>query len=716
MPSFLLEVGTEELPASFVSDAVAQWRSLIPQSLNSYALKSDKISIYATPRRLAALITGLPDRQADREEEVKGPPSQAAFKDGQPTAAAVGFARKQGVEVGQLTVKPTDKGDFVFIQKTIRGQLTEEILQQLVPQWVFSLEGKRLMRWGNGDLKFPRPIRWLVALWDAKVLPVTLTNAGETIKSDRLSRAHRVLHPEPVSIPDAESYVESLAAGFVKVDPVTRQQEIESQIEAAATQLKGWTPIYPDLLSEVIDLVEFPTAVVGKFDERFLDLPTEAIATVMVTHQRYFPVFKNEKAQELLPYFITISNGNPEQKATIAAGNERVIRARLADGEYFYKADLSHSLESYLPKLEKVTFQEELGSVSAKVTRIQTIAKLISQQLNLSKKETQQIQRTAELSKADLVTQMVGEFPELQGVMGQKYALASGEDREVSVGILEHYLPRNSGDDLPETTVGRVVGISDRLDTIVSIFGLGMLPTGSSDPFALRRGANAIINIIWSGNLSINLQQLIEQTAQDFNRLRPQTNVSELVTQIREFCLQRIKTLLQEEKQIDYDLVNSVIGENDLEYSDRALQNLLDARDRALFLQIIRNNGSLEKIYPTVNRSTRLAAQGDLDKQQLKPEKLVNSKLFEKASERNFYESLIQIVPQTERAQSERNYQLLVDSLSEIAPVVSSFFDGDDSVLVMDSNPDIKRNRLNLLGLLRNHARVLADFGAIVKS
>jgi glycyl-tRNA synthetase beta chain len=716
MPSFLLEVGTEELPASFISEAVEQWRSRIPQSLDSFALKSDKISVYATPRRLAVLITGLPLQQADREEEIKGPPAQAAFKNNQPTPAATGFARKQGVEVSQLEVRETDKGDFVFVKKRITGQPTTEILQQLVPQWIFGLEGKRLMRWGNGDIKFPRPIRWLVALWDREVLDIELVNAEEKIKSDRTSRTHRVLHPQPISIPDADSYVESLAAGFIKVDPETRQQEITAQIQKESQNLNGFAAIYPDLLEEVTNLVEFPTVVVGKFDDRFLELPTEAIATVMVTHQRYFPVFKDEQATELLPYFITISNGNPAQKATIAAGNERVIRARLADGEYFYKADLAHPLVSYLPKLEKVTFQEQLGSVSDKVNRIKTIAQSISQQLNIPETEAQQIQRTAQLSKADLVTQMVGEFPELQGVMGQKYALASGEDSQVATGIFEHYLPRNAGDRLPETIVGQVVGISDRLDTIVSIFGLGMLPTGSSDPFALRRAANGIINIIWSGNLAINLQQLIEDVAQDFQKLRPETNLSELISQLREFCFQRIKTLLQEEKQIDYDLVNAVVGEDDVEYRDRVFQNLLDTRDRALFLQQIRNNGTLEEIYSTVNRSTRLAAQGDLDKQQLEPEKLVNPELFEKASERNFYESLIEIVPQTKLAQSHRNYQLLVDSLSAIAPVVSRFFDGDDSVLVMDPNPNIKLNRLNLLGLLRNHARILADFGAIVKS
>jgi glycyl-tRNA synthetase beta chain len=310
---------------------------------------------------------------------------------------------------------------------------------------------------------------------------------------------------------------------------------------------------------------------------------------------------------------------------------------------------------------------------------------------------------------------MVYEFPELQGIMGEKYALASGEDVEVANAIFQHYLPTGAGDSLPTTLTSQIVGLADRLDTLVSIFGLGLIPTGSSDPFALRRAANAVINITWFANLPINLANLLTQITADFAakyHKDPQT----LTAALAEFFLQRIRTLLQDEKQIDYDLVNAVLGENDPEYTERALEDLLDVRDRALYLQQIRNDGTLDKIYETVNRSTRLAAQGDLDQQQLEPTNLIQTQLFQKSSEESFYNALVELVPSTQKAKESRNYQLLITGLAKIAPTVARFFDGEDSVLVMDPNPDIKRNRLYLLGLLRNHARVLADFGAIVKN
>jgi glycyl-tRNA synthetase beta chain len=310
---------------------------------------------------------------------------------------------------------------------------------------------------------------------------------------------------------------------------------------------------------------------------------------------------------------------------------------------------------------------------------------------------------------------MVYEFPELQGIMGEKYALANGENPEVAKAIFEHYLPRNADDIFPQTLTGQIVGLGDRLDTLVSIFGLGLIPTGSSDPFALRRAANAIVNIAWLANLQINLSTLLEEIATDFATTFNK-DAKSLIKTLQEFFLQRIRTLLQDEKQIDYDLVNAVLGENDPEYTERALTDLLDVRDRALYLQQIRKDGTLDKIYETVNRSTRLAAQGNLDFQTLEPQSLINPQLFQKKSESAFYNALLELVPQTQAAQQNRDYQLLVTALAKIAPTVSTFFDGEDSVLVMDANPDIKQNRLNLLGLLRNHARVLADFGAIVKN
>ncbi|MEG4391956.1 glycine--tRNA ligase subunit beta [Microcoleus sp. BROC3] len=748
MPNFLLELGTEELPASFVASSAQQWQRLVPATLAEESLTNDSINVYATPRRLAVLVKGLPVQQLDREEEVKGPPASSAFKDGKPTKAAEGFAKKQGVEIEALEVRATDKGDFVFVLKKIPGRMSADILTELVPQWINKLEGKRFMRWADGDLKFPRPIRSLVALLDDTVLPITLVSGSDTVKSDRISQGHRVLYTPPtpplgkegtslptpplgkegtslptpplgkggtggVSIPQAEDYVECLRAACVEVDRTQRKNQIKAQVEAAATKQGGYAAITEELLEEVTDLVEWPNAVVGKFDDEFLILPPEVITTIIVTNQRYFPILKSPDFPELLPYFITISNGDPAKAAIIAAGNERVVRARLADGQFFYKADLVKPLEDYLPKLATVTFQEDLGTVRAKVDRLCKIASLITHQLQITDEQQAYIARAALLCKADLVTQMVYELPEMQGIMGQKYALASGEPEEVATAIFEHYLPKGAGDNLPQTLTGQVVAIADKLDTLVSIFGLGMLPTGSSDPFALRRAANAITNIIWAAQLPVNLHQLLAEVVAEFTATRPETP-AELLAQLYEFFLQRIRTLLQEEKNVDYDLVNAVLGENDPEYTERALRDLLDALERALFLQQIRNNQTLDLIYETVNRSTRLAAQGDLDKVELEPKTAVKPELFQKSSEQAFYDAVVQLVPQTLLSKQTRNYQQLVDSLTEIAPTVSNFFDGPESVLVMDSDPEIKQNRLNLLGLLRNHARVLADFGAIV--
>ncbi len=713
MPAFLLEVGTEELPASFLSDALTQWRSRIPQALSAQSLNSEAVEVYGTPRRLAVLIQGLPSQQPDREEDVKGPPAQTAFQDGKPKPAAVGFAKKQGVDVSALEIRTTDKGDFIFVRKVIPGRPVAEILTELVREWIWGLEGKRLMRWGDGDARFSRPIRWLVALLDDAVLPIELVNGSETIKSDRLSHGHRVLYPKTVTIPQATDYLTALRSAYVVVNPDERATTIQQQIQESVQEVDGYAEIYPGLLAEVTNLVEWPTAVVGKFESEFLNLPTEVITTVMVSHQRYFPVFTAANTKELLPYFVTISNGDPAKSDIIAVGNARVIRARLADGQFFYKADLAKPLDSFLPQLAKVTFQEDLGSLLDKVGRIEKNTELIIAQLKVHLNSHDFLDllatapRAAKLCKADLVSQMVYEFPELQGVMGQKYAAASGESELVATAILEHYLPKGADDVLPQTLGGQVVGLADRLDTLVSIFSLGMIPTGSSDPFALRRAANAVVNVTWSANLRVNLQQLLEQIAGDN---------TQLLLALQDFFLQRVRTLLQEEHRIDYDLVNAVLGENDPEYAERALKDLLDVRDRALFLQQIRHDGTLEKIYETVNRSTRLAAQGDLDTKQLEPESVIRKELFQKSSEAAFYDILVDLLPQTVAAQQSGNYQQLVTALVENTPTVSNFFDGPESVLVMDSDPEIKRNRLNLLGLLRNHARVLGDFGAIVKN
>ena len=712
MATFLLEVGTEDLPASFVSDALDQWKAKIPAVLEEQLLTPESIEFYGTPRRLALVLNGIPERQPDREEEAKGPSVKAAFKDGKPTKAAEGFARSRGVSVDDFEIRETKKGEFIFVTQKIAGREANDILTELIPQWILGLEGKRFMRWGDGDLKFPRPVRWLVTLMDDQVLPITLTNGSETCTSDRISQGHRVLHPEPLSLKNATGYVDAMTSIYVDVDPEERRKKIVAQVATAAKSVKGEAIVNPELLEEVINLVEWPTAVVGKYDEEFLELPSEVAITEMESHQRYFPL---KSGDSLLPNFITISNGDPAKSDIIAEGNARVIRARLSDGMFFFNADRTQSLADCLPKLEMVTFEERLGSMRQKVDRIVGVAGAIATQLNLDSTQTELVSRAALLCKADLVTQMVGEFPELQGIMGEKYARTSKEPEAVATAISEHYLPKGAGDSLPQSLTGQVVGLADRLDTLVSIFSLGMKPTGSSDPFALRRAANAVVSIIWAGGLGINLTELLTDITTTFAKERDGVDASELKQELDSFFEQRVRTLLQDDEAIDYDLINAVVGEDDADYRARVLSNLLDARDRARFLQEIRTNGTLANVYETVNRASKLATKGDLDTNILNPTGIVDADLFQSPAETAFNESLQQLVPQTEAAQAERDYQKLIDGLKKAAPIVAEFFDGENSVMVMDDDAAIRQNRLNLLGLLRNHARVLADFGAIVK-
>ena len=718
MATFLLEVGTEELPASFVSDALHQWQHRVMADLEAEALAPASVRFYGTPRRLAMVLEGLPDRQPDRTEEVKGPPAQAAFKEGQPTKAAEGFARSRGVAVEALEIRETDKGSFVFVTQAVAGRPAAQVLTDRIPDWILNLEGKRFMRWGDGDLRFPRPIRWLVALIDAEVLPLTLDNGSITCQSGHYSQGHRVLAPEPLALRHAQDYVETLRHAFVEIDPAARRSLIQTQVEAAAQALGGVPILSEALLDEVTNLVEWPTAVVGQFDAEFLDLPPEVAIMEMESHQRYFPVKASAQSAELMPYFITISNGDPQKSAIITEGNARVIRARLSDGKFFFDADRAVPLDRFVDKLETVTFEERLGSMAAKVKRIGAIADRIADQIAIDPSTRRQIQRAAHLCKADLVSQMVGEFPELQGVMGRTYARHGGEPEAVATAIFEHYLPRGAHDQLPGTLAGQVVGLADRLDTLVGIFSLGERPSGSSDPFALRRAANAVVHITWAAGLPLNLLALLQTVVDDAvaNPAMPVTDAAPLYHHLRDFFLQRVQTLLQDDLGLDYDLVQAVLGDDNPAYADRVLTDVLDAKDRALFLQLIRQDGRLAAIYETVNRATRLAAQGDLDTTVLDPAGHVETQRFQSPAEHAFLASLTTLLPQTQAAQTHRDYHQLMAGLQQAAPVVSAFFDGPDSVLVMDEDPDIRRNRLNLLGLLRNHALVLANFGAIVKS
>ncbi|BBC25321.1 glycine--tRNA ligase subunit beta [Pseudanabaena sp. ABRG5-3] len=708
MASFLLEVGTEELPASFIVDALRQWQERIPKILDEHQLTTSKVSVYGTPRRLAVLIDGLPVQQSDRSVELKGPAVGSAFvkgdPQGEPTKALLGFAKSKGIDLKDIFIKETDKGAFVFANQQIVGRQTADILQELAPSWITGLEGKRLMRWGNGDLKFPRPIRWLVALFNSKILPITLEN----VQSDRLSQGHRVLHPRSVVIDTAKDYVATLREAFVIVDGKERQHHILTQINSIVELFNGNAEIPDDLLEEVTYLVEFPTAVIGEFEREFLELPQPVIKTEMVSHQRYFPVHSATNPDQLLPRFITISNGNPDKSRLIAAGNGRVIRARLSDGKFFYDSDRAVHLETFLPLLEKVTFQAQLGSVAEKVERIRAIAKLVANSitnLEIPEAELVLIDRTAQLAKADLVTQMVKEFPELQGQMGYYYALASKEPVAVATGIREHYQPKGAGDALPTSLTGKIVAIADRIDSLVGIFGLGIIPTGSSDPFALRRAATGVVQIAWENGFALDLPKLLQSAIAIYADKNLLAKPAETVLEnLYKWFKQRCDTILSEQG-IDYDLVDAVTGTDDLAYTLQGLSNLTRIKERAHFLQQSREDATLGAIYEPIVRASRLAVQGDLDSVTVDVKSVINPATLTDAAEQELYQAIAALPSQPSDEQ-------LMEGIKAIAPVLAKFF---DDVLVMAEDPQVRQNRLNLLGIIRNYSRQLANFSSILK-
>ena len=708
MASYLLEVGTEELPASFIVDALRQWQERIPKNLDEHQLTTSKINVYGTPRRLAVLIEGLPIEQSDRSLEIKGPAIGSAFVNGdvqgEPTKALIGFAKSKGIDLKDIFIKETDKGAFVFANQQVIGRETTEILQELAINWITGLEGKRLMRWGNGDLKFPRPIRWLVSLFNSKILPISLEN----MHSDRISRGHRVLHPRSVIIDTAIDYVATLREAFVVVDGKERQRHIFTQINSIVELFGGQAEVPQDLLEEVAYLVEFPTAVIGEFEREFLELPQPVIKTEMVSHQRYFPVYSVKNPDQLLPRFITISNGDPDKSRLIAAGNGRVIRARLSDGKFFYDSDRAVHLETFLPLLEKVTFQAQLGSVAEKVARIRAIANsVIASISNLETTEADQvlIDRTAQLCKADLVTQMVKEFPELQGQMGYYYALSSEEPLAVATGIREHYQPRGASDSLPTSLTGKIVAISDRIDTLVGIFGLGIIPTGSSDPFALRRAATGVVQIAWESGFALDLPKLLQAAIAIYAEKNLLAKPAETVLEnLYKWFKQRCETILAEQG-IEYDLVNAVMGNEEIAYTLQGLSNLTRIKERAHFLQQSRTRATLDAIYEPIVRASRLAVQGNLDSVTLDVTAIINPAILTEAAEQELYQAIAALPSQPSDEQ-------LMEGIRAIAPVLSKFF---DDVLVMAEDAQTRQNRLNLLGIIRNYSRQLADFSAILK-
>jgi len=723
MATFLLEIGSEELPADFVRLALPQLRQRVEDDLVAARLTWQELRVTGTPRRLAVLIGGLATRQEDRREDRKGPPAATAFAEGSPTAAALGFAGRCGVPAEALEVRPTPKGDFVFAQVLEPGQPTTTVLQSLIPEWIWGLQGRRFMRWGAGESRFSRPVRWLVALLDDEVVPVDLVDCDPVVSSGRLSRGDR-LSQQPLAIARADVYFETLAAAAVMADRDGRAATIGAEIKAAAQAAAGVPDLPEALFDELVDLVEAPQVLTGSLDERYLALPPEVLSTVMRSHQRYVPLgcpgalpdsLALEARDLLLSRFLFVANGrDPAAADTVRRGNERVLRARLDDAAFFVRADRSVASIDRRDQLDRVAFAEGLGSLLDRTQRLEWFTDALLEDLALAvptAAAAAAARRAAHLCKHDLVSQMVAEFPELQGVMGGKYLLAEGEPRAVALAVQEHYLPRGAGDSLPTSDAGAVVALAERLELLLSSFARGERPSGSSDPYGLRRAGNGILQILWDRGWTLDLVALLQRSCRHWAAMLPDLDIDaiSLEASMVELLRQRLVSQLEEEG-FDGDLVEAVAGETVL--TARLLGDPADARRRLLLLADLRHQGQLAALQTVVQRASRLAAKGDLDLGALGPEGRVDVALFNSPSEAAML-GVIETLRPYAQAQDGSGYGALAQGLAQSSSILANFFDGPQSVLVMADDPAVRRNRLNLLGILRNQAAQLADFNCL---
>ena len=721
MEKLLFEIGTEEIPAKFMPGILAQLKELAEKKMDELRIPYEAVKVYGTPRRMTFIADGVAEHQADSTIEAKGPSVKIAFKDGEATKAAQGFARGQGVDVEDLEVR----GEYVYAVKHLAGQEVEDLLPGLLHDILTSLSFPKTMRWADHDFRFVRPIRWLVALFGDDVIPVEITG----VKSGKFSRGHRFLRPAlvegakaveslddakellekavsavkntvssavnktpgAVEIPCAEAYEEILKDNFVMVDQDARRELIRQQVIDLAIEEGGHAEIDEDLLEEVNYLVEWPTALCGCFEERFLPLPKECIITPMREHQRYFPVLKEDGS--LLNKFITVRNGGKEHLDVVAHGNERVLRARLSDAEFFFNEDRKQPLEARLAKLTTVSFQEGLGNMNDKSQRLVKAADMIAFGLN-SKVDREKLARTALLCKTDLVTGMVVEFTELQGVMGREYALLDGEAPEVAKGIYEHYLPRFAGDELPATDIGRIVGIADKLDNIVATFSRGLAPTGSQDPYALRRQALGIINILIDGNYYVSMIKLIAGVAYLLNI--PSEKTKEVIMPVMDFFKQRLKNMLLDQG-IRYDVVDAVLADDRND----------DIADLAARAQALNAFVATEEAPALIQAATRVA---NLCKK-IEQETAINTNLFQNPAEGELHKAVTELNNEMLLATVQFNYAAVLQTACKLVAPVNKFF---DDVMVMDNDEQIKNNRLALLSAVKDITHAVGDLSCIV--
>lgn len=714
MEKLLFEIGTEEIPAKFMPGILKQLKELAAAKMQELRIPFEDITVYGTPRRMAFIAGGVAETQADVVVEAKGPSVKIAYVSGAPSKAAQGFARGQGVDVKDLVVRD----NYVYAVKHLAGQPVVELLPGLLMDILTSLSFPKTMRWADYEFRFVRPIRWMVALFGDQIIPVEICG----VKSGKFSMGHRFMQQSlkaaaesqgllsaalskvgnkvysalagvkgAVEIPSAGDYKKVMYDNFVMVDQDERCALILQQIKDLAAQNGGEAEINADLLEEVNYLVEWPTALCGKFEEKFLSLPKECIITPMREHQRYFPVLDEDG--NLLNKFITVRNGGSEHLDIVTHGNERVLRARLSDAEFFFNEDCATKLEDRLEKLKTVSFQEGLGNMYDKSERLVKMAEMLRFAINTPVDE-EELRRCALLCKTDLVTGMVIEFTELQGVMGREYALLDGEKPEVATGIFEHYLPRFAGDALPATTIGRIVGIGDKLDNICATFSRGLAPTGSQDPYALRRQALGVINILLDANYHISLAKIIAGTLYLLD-IKPE-ETGKLVPQIMEFFKQRLRNLLMDQG-IRYDVIDAV-------FADKRNDDMVDLAVRCKALAAYVEAGNAE---PLVQVSVRVS---NLCKK-IEKEVAISGALFKDESENKLHEVVAAVSKEIIPEIVLYDYAAVLKAGEKVIEPVNTFF---DNVMVMDEDENVKNNRLAMLEEVRGIVNAVGDLSLLV--
>ncbi|WP_425806832.1 glycine--tRNA ligase subunit beta [Desulfitobacterium sp. Sab5] len=669
---FLLEIGTEEIPAKFAPGVLQQLEEKARKQLQELRLDFAELKVYTTPRRMAMLIKDLAEKQTDLEAEVKGPAFKAAFDtDGNPTKAAQGFARGQGVDPKDLFVQELNGVPYVYARKFEAGKPASELLAQFCLDLITGLHFPKPMRWADLDFRFARPIRWIVALFGTEVIPFEFVG----LTSGRVSRGHRTLGHD-IEIKEPAQYLESLRQVFVMVDPEERKKVIWEQIQKLAQDAGGTVDEDAELLEEVMHIVEYPTALMGEVADKYMHLPEAVITTPMKEHQRYFPV--RSKSGKLLPHFITVRNGGTHALDKVKAGNEKVLKARLEDAAFYYREDQKQPLAELVGKLEKIVYHDKLGTVRQRVERVRSLARQIAIQLGLGEKEKSWIDRTALLAKADLVTLMVYDFPELQGIMGADYAAISGEPQEVATGILEHYQPRFAGDALPASLTGQVVSIADKLDAIVGAFGIGIQPTGSQDPYALRRQAQGIVGILIDAGWDISLKKLFAESYESFSRqgvkLQP---LAEILPALHDFFLQRLRYVLQEQG-LRYDTVDAALtnaGDSMMRTAKKA-SVLAEKRETAEFVPYS------QAFIRCLNLIKKAETQALNPKDLVDPAEIALSEAISLRKER--FDNLVTL------GEYSQAYQVA----SELIPYIEDLF---QAVMIMVEDEKLKQARLALL-------------------